>query len=120
MNEYRGVAHTRRKFLGLAIGLLTAGCAPAIAPPNGSKIATSSCTGQKAAKFPDGDPWGWDSRWATQLDKLGKFIMQAKNPYCQIPGGSGTLCSTNPDDATAWPYQLTDESTWKVLTEFDF
>jgi len=117
MSEHEGALQTRRKFLGLAIGLLTAGCAPATLQ-NPLTPATSSCTGAGPIKFPEGDVWGWSTAWTGELDKLGRIIMATKNPYCTEPNQASTTCQDT--DAKTWPQQLTSADTWRVLTEFDF
>jgi hypothetical protein len=125
MSAREGSMHTRRSFLGLAVGFLTAGCAPSVATTSGGVgTLASNCRGKGATKFPDDEPWGWNSNWTTNLDKLGKIIMQAQNPYCQVPGGTtlpgGDPTNCKADQPDTWPHQLTSEATWKVLTEFDF
>ena len=121
MSAREGSVHTRRNFLGLAVGLLTAGCATA---RSGVGTLAANCTGKGATKFPEDEPWGWNSNWTTNLDKLGKIIMQQQNPYCQVPGGTtlpgGEATNCKEDKPNSWPHQLTSEATWKVLTEFDF
>jgi len=117
MDQSEAVWQTRRSFLALAIGALTAGCASTTGL---SPRAPSSCGSPKASGFPYPRPWGWDTSWNAPLDQLGKLIMQTRNPYCQNVQTPTALPLCTQDDAKTWPQELTDATTWKVLTEFDF
>jgi hypothetical protein len=106
MTEHRNALYTRRSVLGLAMGLLAAGCAEATRTAPSPRAATG---------FPHPEPWCWKQNTAKPLDLLGRVIMQERNPYCQL---ATTNCdATKPG---TWPHELTDEATWKILTEFDF
>jgi hypothetical protein len=137
MSQHGGVRHTRRNFLGLAIGLLAAGCSNAMTR-SGFTIP------RNPNGFPSPAPWCWDKQWTPwsdpatpamsstsfQTELLGQLIMAGFNPYCvhpaSLPANSctpGTYPATCPctvDDPGTWPMELTDELSWKVLTEFDF
>jgi hypothetical protein len=113
MNSQGTILHSRRSILGLALAIFGAGC--------------SSTSGQapRAAGgggFPSARRWCWDSNWtstsATKLDLFGQLIMQERNPYCTINNTSVNKCDAVKTET--WPQQLTDEDTWKILTEFDF
>ena len=112
MNERATGLYTRRSVLGMAIGLLSVGCATASDSGRSGSGGTRSGSG-----FPNESEWCWPNT-ASKLDEFGQLIMQGRNPYCVRPGLPTSPCeATNP---ATWPQELTDEKTWKVLTEFDF
>jgi hypothetical protein len=114
MNSQETVLHSRRSILGMALGIFATGCA---------SVANTSGVGPRAGGggFPSPRAWCWDRSWtstnATKLDLFGQLIMQGRNPYCVI-NTSPSAC--DPSNSDTWPQQLTDEDTWKILTEFDF
>jgi len=101
---------SRRTILGLAIGLLAAGCAKDRGMPRITRPAQG---------FPYPSPWCFKPNTAKPLDMLGRLIMRDRNPSCSLPppNAPNTCDPTNTD---TWPHELTDETTWKLMTEFDF
>jgi hypothetical protein len=69
-----------------------------------------------AQGFPYPSPWCYHPSTARPLDELGRLIMRHRNPSCVLLG----VPPCDPTNTGTWPHQLTDETTWKTLTEFDF
>jgi hypothetical protein len=109
MTEPEEVLHTRRSILSLALGLVAAGCASA----NSGRSAT-------AHGFPYPADWCYRPANAGELERLGKIIVRDRNPYCELAAQTPGAVQCDATNTATWPKALTDETTWKVLTEFDF
>jgi hypothetical protein len=114
MDERGRMLYARRSILGMAVSLLTAGCSRVM-----MATVPDSCLQNGAPdRFPNPQDWCWDPATTMQVDILGQLIMANQNPYCIRPDDiSNASCQLN--IACTWPSALTNEDTWKILTEFN-
>jgi hypothetical protein len=112
MNDDDEVLISRRRILELAVGFLAAGCATTGGATNGTTQRSRPAQG-----FPYPDKWCFPNN-PNALDLLGRMIMQERNPYCMLNQATAAPC--DPNDTDKWPMVLTDETTYQLLTQFDY